>query len=170
MTILRTSSFSDAQREMPFAYYGGGAPGMFTSAAVWLAAGLVSFVASPRRGIWVLLIGGALIHPLSVLLLKAIGRSGKPSPGNPLGLLALATTFWLVLSCVLALTFPSTAAAILVGLVVNIWRGLCFSSSASLRFVWPACNEGRCSRPATGFATCRRLNSSVGKDRQGQCS
>ena len=101
MTISHTSSFSDAQREMRFAYYGG-APGMLTSATVWLAAAIVSLVASADRGVWVLLIGGALIHPVSVLLLKAIGRSGKHSPGNPLGSLALATTFWLVLSCVLA--------------------------------------------------------------------
>ena len=57
---------------------------------------------SPERGVWALLIGGMLIHPASVLLVKGLGRSGKHSPGNPLGSLALAATFWLVLSCVLA--------------------------------------------------------------------
>ena len=86
---------------MRFAYLGG-APGMLTSAAVWLTAGLVSLGVSPKRGVWALLIGGMLIHPVSVLLAKGLGHSGKHSPGNPLGFLALATTFWLVLSCVLA--------------------------------------------------------------------
>ncbi len=37
-----------------------------------------------------------------MVLLKALGRSGKHSPSNPLGSLALATTFWLILSCLLA--------------------------------------------------------------------
>jgi hypothetical protein len=101
MTISHDSAISDAQREMRLAYFGG-APGMLTSAAVWFAAGIVSWLVSADRAVWTLLIGGALIHPVSVLLLKAMGRTGKHSSGNPLGLLALATTFWLVLSCVLA--------------------------------------------------------------------
>jgi len=92
---------TDAQRDMRLAYFDG-APGMLTSAAVWLTAGIVSLRASPERGVWALLIGGALIHPVSVLLVKALGRSGKHRSGNPFGSLALATTFWLVLSCVLA--------------------------------------------------------------------
>lgn len=97
----QSTAIADAQREMRVAYYGG-APGMLTSAAVWLTAGAVATLASPRNAVWTLLVGGALVHPVSVLLLKAIGRSGKHSPGNPFGSLALATTFWLVLSCVLA--------------------------------------------------------------------
>ena len=101
MTISHSTTIADAQREMRFAYYGG-APGMLTSAAVWLTAGIVSLLVSPERAVWSLFIGGMLIHPISVLLTKVMGRSGKHTPGNPLGSLALATSFWLVLSLPLA--------------------------------------------------------------------
>lgn len=101
MTISHATSIADAQREMRFVYYGG-APGMLTSAAVWLTAGIVSLLVSPERAVWTLFIGGMLIHPISILLTKLMGRSGKHSPGNPFGTLAIATTFWLVLSLPLA--------------------------------------------------------------------
>ena len=101
MTIPHSPTIADAQREMRFAYFGG-APGMLTSATTWLVAGLVCLLASPGRAVWALFIGGMLIHPVSVLFTKAMGRSGKHSKGNPMGSLALATTFWLVLSCPLA--------------------------------------------------------------------
>lgn len=90
------ATIAGAQREMRFAYYGG-APGMFTSATVWLIAGIVSMVVSPERAVWALFIGGMFIHPVSSLLTKAIGRSGKHSASNPFGSLALATTFWMIL-------------------------------------------------------------------------
>ena len=101
MTISHSMTIADAQREMRFAYYGG-APGMLTSATVWLVAGIVCLLVSPERAVWALFIGGMLIHPVSVLLTKAMGRPGKHSPSNPFGSLALATTFWLVLSLPLA--------------------------------------------------------------------
>jgi hypothetical protein len=96
-----SSTIADAQREMRLAYYGG-APGVLTSAMVWLAAGIVSVLASPERAVWALFIGGVLIHPLAVLLNKAIGRPGRHTPGNPFATLALASTFWLILSLPLA--------------------------------------------------------------------
>jgi hypothetical protein len=95
------ATIAGAQREMRLAYYGG-APGMLTSATVWLIAGIVSLVASPERAIWALFIGGMFIHPVSVLLTKALGRAGKHSANNPLGSLALATTFWMILMMPLA--------------------------------------------------------------------
>jgi hypothetical protein len=98
MTAL---TVADAQREMRYAYYGG-APGMLTSAAAWLVAGLVARLQSPERAVWALFIGGMLIHPVAVLFTKALGRPGKHSRDNPLGGLALATTFWLILSLPLA--------------------------------------------------------------------
>ncbi len=96
-----TTTIADAQREMRFAYYGG-APGMLTSAAVWLTAAIVCLRYSAQQAVWTLLIGGMFIHPLSLLLTKALGRPGKHSRGNPFGTLALASTFWLILSCPLA--------------------------------------------------------------------
>jgi hypothetical protein len=92
---------ADAQREMRFAYYGG-APGMLTSATAWLVAGLVAHFQSPERAVWALFIGGMLIHPVAVLFTRALGRPGKHAADNPMGPLAMATTFWLILSLPLA--------------------------------------------------------------------
>lgn len=86
---------------MRLGYYDG-APGMLTSATVRLVAGCVSIWATPYKAIWALFIGGALIHPVSVLLTKLLGRSGKHSPGNPFAALAMATTFWMIMSLPLA--------------------------------------------------------------------
>jgi hypothetical protein len=128
---------ADAQREMRFAYYGG-APGMLTSAAVWLTAGIVSLLVSPERAVWTLFIGGMFIHPVSVLLTKAMGRPGNHTPGNPFGALALASTFWLILSCPLAYSvsllriewfFPAM-------LFVIGGRYLTFSTIFGDRFYW----------------------------------
>jgi hypothetical protein len=76
--------------------YLSGAPGIFTSAAVWLAAATTALVASPEQAVWVLFVGGALIHPISILLCKAFGHSGKHAPGNPLAPLAFASTLWMI--------------------------------------------------------------------------
>ncbi|HEY0489810.1 MAG TPA: hypothetical protein VGD30_09890 [Telluria sp.] len=92
---------ADAQRDMRTAYYGG-APGIMTSGMVWLAAGAYALYASPERAVWVLLVGGMFIHPLSVLFNKALGRSGKHNPANPLAGLAMASTFWMIMCLLLA--------------------------------------------------------------------
>ena len=94
-------SVADAPRDMRHAYLGG-APGLLTSATVWLVAGVVALQLSPDRAIWTLFVGGMLIHPLSVLLTKALGRPGAHAAGNPLGRLALESTAWMVLSLPLA--------------------------------------------------------------------
>jgi hypothetical protein len=128
---------ADAQRDMRSGYYGG-APGMLTSSLAWLVAGLVAWRMSPERAVWTLLIGGALIHPVSVLLTKSLGRSGKHAAGNPLAMLALATTFWLILSCPLAYSvsllriewfFPAMM------LVIGS-RYLCFAIMFGTRIYW----------------------------------
>jgi hypothetical protein len=98
---VSSTTISDAQHEMRLSYYGG-APGMLTSAMVWLATGIVATLGSSQRAIWTLFIGGMFIHPISVLLNKVIGRPGKHSRGNPFGTLALASTFWMILSLPLA--------------------------------------------------------------------
>ena len=94
-------TIADAQREMRHAWFGG-APGVLTSATAWLVAALVAMQVSPERAVWALFVGGMLIHPVAVLLTKALGRSAKHARGNPFGSLALASTFWLVLSLPLA--------------------------------------------------------------------
>lgn len=94
-------TIAGAQREMRHAYLAG-APGMLVSGTVWFVAGCVCLLQTPQRAVWALFIGGMLIHPLSVVLLKLLGRPGGHTPDNPLGTLALATTFWMILSLPLA--------------------------------------------------------------------
>lgn len=90
-----------AQQDMREAYLGG-APGLFVSGAVWAVAGLVCLWRSPQTAVWALYAGGVLIHPLSVLLTRLLGRSGRHASGNPLGMLAFATTIWMILMLFLA--------------------------------------------------------------------
>ena len=85
----------DAQREMRDSYFWG-ATGVLTSGLAWCCAGFVSLMVSATSAVWALFIGGALIHPISVMMDKLLGRRGKHDPTNPLGPLALATTFWLI--------------------------------------------------------------------------
>lgn len=81
---------------MRAAYYGG-CTGIFASSLVWFSAAVVSLSSTTGRVIGVFFIGGMLIFPVSVLLAKVLGRSGKHSAGNPLAALAIETTFLLVL-------------------------------------------------------------------------
>jgi hypothetical protein len=126
-----------AQRDMRQAYFGG-APGMLVSAAVWLIAALVTIRQSPQHAVIALFVGGMLIHPVSLVLTKLLGRSAKHSPGNPLGRLALETTIWLIASLPLAYVvslfriewfFPSM-------LLVIGGRYLVFSSLFGSRAFW----------------------------------
>jgi hypothetical protein len=90
-----------AQQDMRTAYLGG-APGLFVSGTVWTIAGVVCVWKSPQEAVWALYAGGVLIHPISSLLTRLLGRSGKHAAGNPLGMLALATTIWMILMLALA--------------------------------------------------------------------
>jgi hypothetical protein len=94
-------SLDDLQQEMRTAHLDG-APGMLVSALAWLAAGIVVTRAGMHAAVWTLLIGGALIHPVTVLALKALGKSARVSKGSPLTQLAMATTVWLIAGCVLS--------------------------------------------------------------------
>src|SRR5262245_12373954 len=87
---------SDAQRDMRHAYFGG-ATGVLASGLVWIAAGVVALLVSPRAAVLTLFVGGMFIYPLSLLFSKALGRPGKHARENPLGLLALEGTFFLLL-------------------------------------------------------------------------
>lgn len=130
-------SLCDAQQDMRNAYYSG-AIGMLVSAAAWYIAAAVSVLMSVQNAIWALFIGGMLIHPIAVLLTKALGRLGNHSPNNPLGALAIASTFWLIFSLPLAyvvslhrieLFFP--AMMLIIG-----GRYLTFASLFGTRIYW----------------------------------
>jgi hypothetical protein len=88
-------TFSQAQADMRKSYRNG-ASGVLVSALVWLSAGAVALMISPKASIWTLLIGGAAIYPLSVLVEKLLGNSGKHAADNPLGKLAMEGTFWML--------------------------------------------------------------------------
>jgi len=87
----------DAQRDMRHGYLHGG-PGVLASSLVWLAAAGVALTRSPDASIATLFIGGMFIHPLGVLIAKALRAPGRHTAGNPLGTLALETTIPMVLA------------------------------------------------------------------------
>jgi hypothetical protein len=90
-----------AQEDLRRSYFGG-APGMLVSAVAWFASGLASLYWSNQRAVWVLFVGGMLIHPVSTVVTRALGRSARHATGNPLGRLAQETTVWLILCLPLA--------------------------------------------------------------------
>lgn len=80
---------------MRYGFFGGGV-GMFVSGAVWLVSGIIALNGETNQAIWALLIGGALISPISGIITKVLGRPSKGAPGNPLVTLAMEGTVWLV--------------------------------------------------------------------------
>jgi hypothetical protein len=94
-------TIADAQRDMRHAYLDG-APGALASGTVWFVASMVCILHSPRQAVWVLFVGGMLIHPIALVLLKLLGRPATHARGNPLGALALSTTIWMILALPLA--------------------------------------------------------------------
>lgn len=101
MINSNSMTIAEAQRDMHRAYFSG-APGMFVSAVVWITAGIVASLISPEHAMWTLFIGAVFIHPVSAMVVKLLGRSGKHAKGNPLASLAFATTIWMILCCVIA--------------------------------------------------------------------
>lgn len=88
-------TLDDHQRDMRdgFAW---GAPGMTVSGLVWLAAAVAAMRVSFMASVFTLFAGGAAIHPLGMLLAKAMGRRGGNTPGNPMAALALESTVWML--------------------------------------------------------------------------
>ncbi|SMF04036.1 hypothetical protein SAMN02745866_00324 [Alteromonadaceae bacterium Bs31] len=95
-------SIKEAQKDMNEGYYYG-VPGIVSSGTVWLLAGILALLVEPRIGVATLVFGGTLIFPVSVLLCKALGRTGKHSKGNPLAPLAIEGTIWMLLSIPIAI-------------------------------------------------------------------
>ena len=83
-----------AQEQMRYAYFGG-APGMLVSAIVWAAAAGVAASGHFTNAVWTLFIGGVMIHPLGLLLAKALGRPGS-AKGNPMERLAFECTLTMI--------------------------------------------------------------------------
>ena len=134
-TDLRT--MAAAQRDMRMAYLGG-APGVLVSGLVWAVACCVAIWMSPQRAVWALFIGGACIHPLSLLLVRLLGSPARHGKDNPLGALAMATTFWMIMMLPLAygvsllrMEFFFPAMLFVIG-----GRYLCFQALYGNRLYW----------------------------------
>ena len=130
-------TLAEAQTDMRRGYCSGAA-GILASAIAWSCAAGTAIVASPQRAMWVLLIGGVLIFPASVLICRLLGARGSHSKGNPLGPLAGASTFWLVFCILVALVlgllqvqwfFPAM-------LLVIGGRYLSFATIYGMRLYW----------------------------------
>lgn len=96
-----TPRIGDAQRDVRDAHLLGGT-GMVVSGLIWLASGVVALLAPPATAMLALFLGGIAIFPLSMLVNRALGRSGLLAPGNPLGALAGESTAAMVLCMPLA--------------------------------------------------------------------
>ena len=130
-------SLTQAQADMRSGYCSGGA-GILASALAWsAAAGTAAFVA-PERSVWVLFVGGMLIHPVAMLICRVLGAAGKHTRGNPLAVLAGASTFWLIFSLPLAyglslhdITWFFPAMLLVIG-----GRYLVFATMFGMRLYW----------------------------------
>lgn len=94
-------NFREAQQDMRKAYYGGG-PGAFVSGIIWLTAGITAVFSTQQISVLIFFFGGMLIHPLGMLLSKALKRSGKHTKGNPLTALAMESTILLFIGLFIA--------------------------------------------------------------------
>ncbi len=127
----------DAQKDMRYGFFGGGV-GMFVSGTIWLFSGIIALNGNANQAIWALLIGGALIAPISGIITKFLGRPDKSTPGNPLVTLAMEVTIWLIFCLPLAYTISQTnplwffpAMLLVIG-----GRYLTFSTIYGMRIYW----------------------------------
>jgi hypothetical protein len=99
-------NIAEAQREMRDVYLNC-VPGAIAATLVWTASAAAATWSSPVAGAWTLAIGGAFIFPLSLLILRLLGRPIAPSHANPLMELAPQVAF------VVPLIMPLAGAAML---------------------------------------------------------
>jgi hypothetical protein len=93
---------AQAQRDVRTTYLGGFAGGL-VSGTLWLASAAIATWNSPRLGILVLVVGGMFIFPLTVLVLRAMGRPGLLPHGHPMNALAMQVAFTVPLAIPVAL-------------------------------------------------------------------
>ena len=88
-------TIEEAQSDMRKGY-ASGSLGVMVSGGVWLASAFVSYYSSADHAIWALLIGGALIAPISGVIEKFAGLNGHKA-GNPFRNLAMESTVWMIM-------------------------------------------------------------------------
>ena len=97
----------EAQRDMRRAYVNGGV-GIFVSGLVWVAAGLVTLNVDLFSAMATLFFGGMAIHPLSLLLARRVFKRGKVRAPNPMEMLALQSTAFLIIGLFVAYLVSDT--------------------------------------------------------------
>ena len=118
--------------------YANGSLGIIVSGFMWLISAFVTYQYSASKAVWALLIGGMLIHPLSVLLYKTIGLSGNHTKGNPLGNLAMEGTFFMIMCLPIAygLSLQNTQWFFQAMLLIIGGRYLTFSTIYGTKLYW----------------------------------
>ena len=97
----KTVSVEHAQADMCKGYQNGFI-GIVVSGLIWLISAVICYQYSAKQAVLVLFFGGMFIHPVSVILSKSIGISGKHTAGNPLGNLAMEGTIFMIMCIPLA--------------------------------------------------------------------
>jgi hypothetical protein len=92
----------EAQREMRRTYLGGMVGG-FVSGALWLASAALATWSSRTLAAWTLIFGGMFIFPLTMLVLRLMGRPAMTRKENPLNALAMQVAFTIPLAIPLIL-------------------------------------------------------------------
>ncbi len=96
MTTLESSQMEMRNKHMY------GATGIITSWCIWLATSIVALSYSEIYAIVTLLIGGALIHPISTWINKIFTRTWSHADNNPLNNLGMEWTFFMLMCIPLA--------------------------------------------------------------------
>jgi hypothetical protein len=135
--INTTDTLVQAQTDMCRGY-ANGSIGIIVSGLMWLISAIVTYQYSANQAVWTLLIGGMLIHPVSVLLYKIIGLSGSHTKGNPLGNLAMEGTIFMIMCLPIAfgLSLQYTEWFFQGMLLIIGGRYLTFSSIYGIRLYW----------------------------------
>ncbi|MDX6746193.1 hypothetical protein SHK09_05260 [Polaribacter sp. PL03] len=131
MTLL------EAQKDMRKSYFGGG-PGALVSGFVWLSAGITALISTEKLSVIIFFFGGMLIHPLGIVLSKALKRSGKHKKENPLSHLALESTILLFIGLFIAYSILQVHANWFFSIMILIIgaRYLIFSSLYGMKIYW----------------------------------
>jgi hypothetical protein len=135
--INSTNTLVQAQTDMCRGY-ANGSIGIIVSGLIWLISATVTYQYSAKQAIWTLLIGGMLIHPVSVLLYKIIGLSGNHTKGNPLGNLGMEGTIFMIMCLPIAFGLSLQYSEwFFQGMLLIIGgRYLTFSSIYGIRLYW----------------------------------
>ena len=118
--------------------YANGSIGIIVSGLTWLISAIVTYQYSASQAVWTLLIGGVIIHPVSVLLYKTIGLSGNHTKGNPLGNLGTEGTVFMIMCLPIAfgLSLQHTQWFFQGMLLIIGGRYLTFSSIYGIKLYW----------------------------------